>query len=173
MNEGYKTELNECQPPEKRFKQSSLQTTNLTPDIYISLQLLKKNQSNLSKHQVQSTSNYLNNNSNGVSRQHDEENGKTDNNDKDEENDKNYKNDNDDKKVVTSDAKKPPLVKSSVKNVFVRKLQEIKDLKKKELEVMRSIDGLDKQMADLLRKRREKVKQLKEIQKEERAVLNA
>ena len=172
MNEGYKTELNECQPPEKRFKQSSLQTTNITPDIYISLQLLKKNQSNLSKHQVQSTSNYLNNNSNGVSRQHDEENGKIDNNDKDEENDKN---DNDDKKVATSacDAKKPPLVKSSVKNVFVRKLQEIKDLKKKELEVMRSIDGLDKQMADLLRKRREKVKQLKEIQKEERAVLNA
>ena len=172
MNEGYKTELNECQPSEKRFKQSSLQTTNLTPDIYISLQLLKKNQSNLSKHQVQSTSNYLNNNSNGVSTQHDEENGKIDNNDKDEENDKN---DNDDKKVATSacDAKKPPLVKSSVKNVFVRKLQEIKDLKKKELEVMRSIDGLDKQMADLLRKRREKVKQLKEIQKEERAVLNA
>ena len=40
-------------------------------------------------------------------------------------------------------------------------------------EVMKCIDGLDKQMADLLRKRREKVKQLKEIQKEERAVLNA
>ena len=156
MNEGFKTELNECQPPEKKFKQSRPQTTNLTPRI--------------SKDQVQSTSNYLNNNSNGVSRQHDEENGKIDNNDKDEENDKN---DNDDKKVVTSDAKKPPLVKSSVKNVFVRKLQEIKDLKKKELEVMRSIDGLDKQMGDLLRKRREKVKQLKEIQKEERAVLNA
>ena len=46
-------------------------------------------------------------------------------------------------------------------------------IKKKEFEVMKNIDGLDKQMSDLLRKRREKIKELKEIQKEERAVLNA
>ena len=72
-------------------------------------------------------------------------------------------------------SKKKPLAKSlaSVENIFARKIKEIKEIKKKECEVMKSIDGLDKQMTDLLRKRREKIKELKEIQKEERAVLNA
>ena len=74
-----------------------------------------------------------------------------------------------------SKSKKKPPAKSlvSVEKIFARKIKEIKEIKKKECEVMKSIDGLDKQMSDLLKKRRDKIKELKELQKEERAVLNA
>ena len=153
-------------PPVKKFKQSSFQSGNVTSASHLpnSQKGVEENvpaPSSLmeQEHKVQSTStsDIFNNNSNVVTGQ------------------KVNKTSREETMPSVSVSKKKPPAKSltSVENIFARKMKEIKEIKKKEFEVMKSIDGLDKQMSDLLRKRREKIKELKEIQKEERAVLNA
>ena len=150
-------------PPVKKFKQSSFQSGNVTSASHLpnSQKGVEENvpaPSSLmeQEHKVQSTStsDIFNNNSNVVTGQ------------------KVNKTSREETMPSVSVSKKAKSL-TSVENIFARKMKEIKEIKKKEFEVMKSIDGLDKQMSDLLRKRREKIKELKEIQKEERAVLNA
>jgi len=160
------------EPPEKKCKQSSSQSDDLTsqppdspqgegrnvlqaPDLFHMME---------PEDQVHSTStDIINNNSNDVSGHQDNE---TDINSTEE--------------VSVSKPKKKPAAKSPVENVFARKIKVMKDLNKKEFEVMKSIDGLDKETSDLKKmekiiemKKKEKIKELKVIQKERRAVLNA
>ena len=156
----------EAEPPVKKFKPSSFQSCNVTSASHPpnSQKGVEENVPALSslmeqEHKVQSTStsDIFNNNSNVVTGQKANETSREET-----------------IPSVSISKKKPPAKSlTSVENIFARKMKEIKEIKKKEFEVMKSIDGLDKQMSDLLRKRREKIKELKEIQKEERAVLNA
>jgi len=152
------------EPPVKKCKQSSSQSDNLNShspkgEGKIVLQLGDLFQMMEPEHQAHSTStDIINNNSNDVSVH------------KDNETDINST-----KEVSVSKPKlfqkrrNPP---ASVENVFARKIKEMKDIKKKEFEVMKNIDGLDREMSELLKKKKEKLKELKGIQTQENAVLN-
>ena len=160
------------EPPLKKCKQSSSQSDDLTSQPPDSPKEEGRNVLQAPDHfqmmepedQVHSTStDIINNNSNDVSGHKDNE---TDINSTEE--------------VFVSKPKKKPAAKSPVENVFARKIKVMKDLNKKEFEVMKSIDGLDKETSDLKKmekiiemKKKEKIKELKVIQKERRAVLNA
>lgn len=156
----------ESEPPVKKCKQSSGHSGNVTSasrhtnsqkgEIVPALKLLMDSELIQKVHST-SMSDILNNNSNDVSGQQVKDTSREET-----------------MSSVSNSKKKPPAKSlASVENIFARKIKELKEIKKKEFEVMKSIDSLDKQMSDLLRKRREKIKELKEIQKEERAVLNA
>ena len=155
----------ESEPPMKKCKHSSSQSGDLTSAHHPQNSLEREGEtgialvktSSLMVHPSSTSSDFSNNIRNDVSGGHDNETSR------------------EETIPSVSNPKKKPPAKSlvSVENIFARKIKEIKDIKKKEFEVMKSIDGLDKQMSDLLRKRRDKIKELKELQKEERAVLNA
>ena len=160
------------EPPVKKCKQSSSQSDDLTsqpPDSPLGegrnvLQAPDHFHMMEPEDQVHSTStDIINNNSNDVSGHQDNE---TDINSTEE--------------VSVSKPKKKPAAKSPVENVFARKIKVMKDLNKREFEVMKSIDGLDRESIDLKKrekiiemKKKEKIKELKVIQKERKAVLNA
>ena len=160
------------EPPMKKCKQSSSQSDDLTSQPPDSPKEEGRNVLQAPDHfqmmepedQVHSTStDTSNNNSNDVSGHQDNE---TDINSTEE--------------VSLSKPKKKPAAKSPVENVFARKIKVMKDLNKKEFEVMKSIEGLDRETIDLKKKekiiemkKKEKIKELKAIQKERRAVLNA
>ena len=165
------------EPPVKKCKQSSSQSDNLNShspkgEGKIVLQLRDLFQMMEPEHQVHSTStDTINNNSNDVSGHQEIINGNSNDVSGHQDNETDV---NSTEEVSVSKIKKKPAAKSpiSVENVFARKIKEMKDIKKKEFEVMKNIDDLDRDMSESLKKKKEKIKELKAIQKQEKAVLN-